>query len=455
MSSPQDIKTTTNPSAGDSSNNTAAQIKKDNRARLFSLAETGQLNELRELIVNSKLEISKLKGRHSQKTPLHVAVLNGHIPVIKHFLNLDLDPNAVDIHKQSVLHYAAHTGDSDVLDLLKKHDVNFNSKDIFGRTALHHAAIQGSVSSVQWLVDNALGRSDTLMTWINHKDMLGSNALHWAAVKGKHDVVKFLVARGINVHLHAGDKQTAANLASAAEKEKVYSWLRDYITHGNSLMTYVRERLHPSSSSSRREEAKNETLEDVRRALSSHVKSFDKWRNEERSTGSFVQFYRNRHGMTALHLAAKYGDFLVASELVHTFHFCVSSKDLYGRTPLHYAALYGNSKIALLLTHLPKGYREEDTYRHFVRGDYTNGLRRVSNNGQGTVEEEDDDFDTDVRVAHWKLKTATDLLPSQMAHHGYQYTVHSIVDLGERLHLSETDHSKSMSDYLVRTLARM
>ena len=221
---------------------TPLQTKTEKKERfqdhLFALAQTGKLQDLKEkLIDNKKLNVSKLRDRN-ERTILHVAVLNGHIPVIKHLLTLESDPNAVDQHKQSVLHYATHTGDSDVLDLLKKHDVNFNSKDVFGRTALHHASMQGSVSSVQWLVDNALGRSDTLMTWINQKDMLGSNALHWAAVKGKHDVVKFLVARGINVHLHAGEKQTAASLASRAEKEKVYSWLKEYIVHGSNLMTY-------------------------------------------------------------------------------------------------------------------------------------------------------------------------------------------------------------------------
>ena len=103
--------------------------------------------------------------------------------------------------------------------------------------------MQGSVSSIQWLVDNALGRSDTLMKWINQKDMLGSNALHWAAVKGKHDVVKYLVARGINVHLRAGDSQTAAGLALQAYKDQVHTWLRGYITYGSDVMKYVEHRL--------------------------------------------------------------------------------------------------------------------------------------------------------------------------------------------------------------------
>ena len=55
------------------------------------------------------------------------------------------------------------------------------------------------------------------------------------------------------------------------------------------------------------------------------------------------------HGLTALHVAAKYGDYLIVSELIHTHHFCISSKDLYGRTPLHYAALYGKMKVASTL----------------------------------------------------------------------------------------------------------
>ena len=200
----------------------------------------------------------------------------------------------------------------------------------------------------------------------------------------------------------------------------------------------VRDRLSKNNKS---------TLDEVRKHLSNLVKSFDKWSDKERSTGSFIQFYRNRHGLTALHVAAKYGDYLIVSELIHTHHFCISSKDLYGRTPLHYAALYGKMQVALLLTHLRKGYREEDTYRHFVKGDFTSGLSGTNKNG--TADYHLNDYDEDVRVAHWKLKTCTDLLPSQMASHGYQHHAHNENDLSDKLNNSETDHRKSMDDYLM------
>ena len=451
------------------SNKTNKSNKDDVQARLFALAETGQLQDFIKLSSTTKKKVAKLTDR-LKRTVLHIAVLKAHIPVINYLLNLEshpCDPNAVDQHKQSVLHYAAHTGDSDVFTILKKHAVNLNSKDVFGRTALHHAAMQGSVSSIQWLVDNALGRSDTLMKWINQKDMLGSNALHWAAVKGKHDVVKYLVARGINVHLRAGDSQTAAGLALQAYKDQVHTWLRGYITYGSDVMKYVEHRLkggvplskdkdistlntsqggssnNSNSSSKNREDARRDTLVDVRAALQGHIKAFDKWKSTERADGCFIQFYRNRHGMTALHAAAKYGDYLVVSELIHTHHFCVSSMDHYGRTPLHYASLYGHSQVALLLTHVSRGYREEDTYRHFVQGDPTNGTK--GGGGGSSKDASDDDLDTDVRVAHWKLKTATDLLPSQMAHHGYVHHVHSDKELSTRLSLSENEHAQSLS----------
>ena len=80
-----------------------------------------------------------------------------------------------------------------------------------------------------------------------------------------------------------------------------------------------------------RQHAKLETLEDVRTSLSTHIRTFDKWKSTERADGSFIQFYRNRHGMTALHTAAKYGDYLIVSELIHTHHFCISSVDHYGK----------------------------------------------------------------------------------------------------------------------------
>ena len=455
------------------------------QSSLFTLVESGQLRELKELIDTHNLQKSlpTMRDRLTKRTALHIAVLNGHIPVIKHLLSLDCDPNAVDVHRQSVLHYAAHTGDTDVFDVLKKADVNFNSKDIFGRTALHHGAMQGSVATMEWLVDNALGRADTVMAWINQKDQLGSSALHWAAVKGRHDVVKFLVARGINIHLYAGNKQTAAGLALAAEKDKVHQWLGGYAKHGHALLTYVEKRRstekqhNKDDKASRRREGSGaggaggagggggggggggngggddgergssgeETLEDVRKTLSSHMTSFEKWKTEERSSGSFVQFYRNRHGMTALHIAAKYGDYLVVCELIHTHNFCLSSLDHYGRVALHYAALYGHTKIALLLSHLSKGYREEDTHRHFVNGDYTNGLRKRDDDIHSG---KDNDYDTDVRVTHWKIKTVTELLPSQMAEHGKFNSVHHEHSLSKRLAESEEAHQKSLSEYL-------
>ena len=113
------------------------------------------------------------------KTPLHLAALNGYQNICEVILNFDevRDKNPKDNKGVTPLHLAAYNGHSDICKLLFHYAKEKNPADIKGSTPLHYAAGKGHSITCKLFLD-------VLRESKNPPDYKGVTPLHFAAVKG-------------------------------------------------------------------------------------------------------------------------------------------------------------------------------------------------------------------------------------------------------------------------------
>lgn len=130
------------------------------------------------------------KTNYYEETPLHLAIdrrLKCHLELVKHLsATPGLDVNSKDLYRQTPLHLAAKKGYLSVVEHLSSTaSVDIQAQDRFGRTPLHLAAKEGSLAVVKHLCKTA-GVDD------NARDRRRRTAIHLAARAGREEVVKFL-----------------------------------------------------------------------------------------------------------------------------------------------------------------------------------------------------------------------------------------------------------------------
>ena len=86
-------------------------------------------------------------------TPLHYAVLGGHLNIFKKMVDLGADPLVRSPFEETLLHYAAASGVSpDFMAELVQHGVDPNHQNAEGATALHYCAARNDLTTMEALV---------------------------------------------------------------------------------------------------------------------------------------------------------------------------------------------------------------------------------------------------------------------------------------------------------------
>lgn len=195
------------------------------------------------------------------QTPLHVAVIFGHLPAVQTLLAFGSDTTLrYGEDNISVLDAAAsRSGRLDILRALVKHGVNVNaSKNCLGHTALHLAAEHNHADNVELLVEAGAwvdarrpdgftplcvaaatleeDPSDVVATLLRHGadkdagDMEGRTPLHISAHFGCISAIRILLASGADTTLRFGPQNfSALDLAACAGHTEV---LRALLLHG-------------------------------------------------------------------------------------------------------------------------------------------------------------------------------------------------------------------------------
>jgi ankyrin repeat protein len=119
-----------------------------------------------------------------RNTPLKVAAVNGHVEVVRVFLEGGADAESTNIFQWNALHRAAMYGHLDVCRLLLDWGTKVDSVGWLKISPLHYAASWGHLSVVKLLVERGAD--------VRLKNYYGRNASYEARRNGNQDVADWL-----------------------------------------------------------------------------------------------------------------------------------------------------------------------------------------------------------------------------------------------------------------------
>jgi uncharacterized protein len=214
---------------------------------LFLAIRSGDLTALGQLLADHPgLESAPLGGRHSTRTPLHIATdWPGYFPngpqVVRLLTEAGADPNARSPGDETPLHWAASSDDSDVANALIDAGADVDAPDGSIGTPLANAVGYGCWHVARLLVDRgarvdeawqaaAVGMLERLEELVGDRPSPGevSKAFWHACAAGQRRTAEYLLARGADLNwvpdYAEGTPLDAAGNASTRE-ENVVTWL--------------------------------------------------------------------------------------------------------------------------------------------------------------------------------------------------------------------------------------
>ncbi|XP_020297140.1 uncharacterized protein LOC109861755 isoform X2 [Pseudomyrmex gracilis] len=173
---------------------------------------------------------SKVNGNTDKfdNTPLHFAVLNGDIEIVKMLLDRRANVNATTWQGTTPLHYAIENKKIEIAELLLNHGANVNASTKNGNTPLFLAVKRGHVDAVKMLMDR--GSNVNAETWN------GTTLLHYAIVTNEIKIAELLLNHGVNVNASTTSGNTPLYFAVKNRHVKGVTMLLDRDANINSIL---------------------------------------------------------------------------------------------------------------------------------------------------------------------------------------------------------------------------
>ena len=285
-------------------------------APLLAASSKGHFETVAALLkCNARVDVFDNEGRSA----LHLAAECGSMEVCKVLLDKNAFVNSKTKQGLTALHYASSKGYTELVEcLVNKHGAAIEALTIKKQTPMHLAALSGQLDVCKKLID--------LEAMVDFNDDLDQKPIHLAAQNDHtHVVQEFLDSRPSLVSATTKDGNTLAHLAG---KKGSVDVLRAMFEIDKALVTNARNRFNDNSPLHLATEGGH--LEAVRLMLSNGVSAGDE----------------NKDGFTPVQLAAKCGHADVFDVFAKSGVQMKNPSSKIGMTALHIAAYYGEEDIA-------------------------------------------------------------------------------------------------------------
>ena len=125
------------------------------------------------------------------QTPLHFACSKGHLEIAKYLIkSTSCSPLCVDVRGSTPLHYASQNGHLEIVEyLISEENCKSSRKNHKWETPLHYASQNGHLEIIKYLIEN---NNDNHEPWCE-KNIRGNAPLHFACSNGHLNIVKHLI----------------------------------------------------------------------------------------------------------------------------------------------------------------------------------------------------------------------------------------------------------------------
>ena len=294
---------------------------------LHFLSRNGDLQCVKLIVKTSTVRVDPNLININRQTALHLACENGHVNIVEDLLvHAKFNPNVPDIYGNTAVHIATWKGDLGLVKLIFVTSTVSIDRDVSNKhiqTALHIACEYGHTNIVEYLLAHAKFNP-------NVQDDNGNTALHIATRKGDLGLVNLIFVTStvsIDRDVSNNDKQTALHIACG----NGHSHIAEYLLTQAECNPYVIDKdgdtpLHIAS--------KHGHLNCVEVIV---------------VTGEVDPDELNYCQQTALHLACKHSYIRVVNFLLVNTTCNPTLKNKNGSTPLNYAL--SHDIIRLLIQH--------------------------------------------------------------------------------------------------------
>ncbi|KAM5432728.1 hypothetical protein MferCBS31731_007352 [Microsporum ferrugineum] len=179
----------------------------------LGVAASKNLRDISDILLKAGAEINPSDAQRVPWSPYLLAAWNGHLDLMKFYLNWGADAHTVNNEGWDALHVAARQNHFPVLRfvLSTKEPLSIRSVIHDKRTALHIAAKYNNLEIARFLINSGIR--------IHAKNEAGYTALHAAVEEGNDDIVLLLIESGSEVDARADGDWTALALAAYHKKE--------------------------------------------------------------------------------------------------------------------------------------------------------------------------------------------------------------------------------------------
>ncbi|KAK6162016.1 hypothetical protein DH2020_001857 [Rehmannia glutinosa] len=204
--------------------------------RLYNAAAKGDERALQELLNEDEFLLDRVSYTCPNKTPLHVATINGHLAFVRQILNRNPQlAEELDAQRSSALHVASAKGYVEIArELLSAAPDMCLSRDSQGRNPLHLAAMKGRVEVLAELpVGGFEDFGANLSEFIDSKNDDGDTILHMAVMDKQIEIIRYLVGNtNIDVNATNSKGQTAMAILEQSPPDKTISEIRKILRPG-------------------------------------------------------------------------------------------------------------------------------------------------------------------------------------------------------------------------------